>query len=352
MTGKEPESKISLEEGDVSLDAAVPATPGSPESHPVTPMKFPEFLPGITSEHPSECSDERVFGPFRFIGMSIIGSKNQANGTPREDAYAAAPLPGGGLVVAVADGVSAADSSRVAAMAAATAAVRCVGDSSANPASWESRCQLAVKAAQDAIAVAESFAPDRPDVRVLGAMDQLRGNGASTTLAFAEVCPLESEVQLHWCALGDTQVMLVKGLGLGPVEPVSHPGGVSGDHAPGQLGGTTMHGDPMLGEVKIGLGDWVLIGTDGAVEAPLRARSREFAATIRAWAPSDSNLRDLLQPLMQAQVKGVFAARDDRTAIFVGPAGGSATVAPQPSAGVVASEVEFDDESLPESDGD
>jgi hypothetical protein len=179
-----------------------------------------------------------------------------------------------------------------------------------------------VAAVQDAIAEAESGAASRADLRVLGTIDQQRGSGAATTLAFAEMRVHESAVHLKYYVLGDTQVMLVRGTGSDPVEQVSHPKGSGGGRAPDQVGATRVHGLAYYGEIGIGLDDWVVVGTDGAVEAPIRARSKAFAEAVRAWRPADSDLRRLLRPLLQARVTGTFAARDDRTAVFVGPAAG------------------------------
>lgn len=302
------------------------------EPNPIQPEDQPELMPGITSEHPSECSDEREFGPFRVLGMSLIGSKNALSGTPREDAYAAVPIPGGGLVVAVADGVSAAYASRVAAMAAATAAARSIADTAADPATWHSRCELALSAAYGAIAEAEGGVTQRRDSQVLGTIDQQRGSSASTTLAFAELRALAAEVQLNWCVLGDTRVMLLRGSGTGRIEELSHPEGAGGGRAPDQLGSSGRHGEARSGQAALAHEDWVVVGTDGAVEAPIRARATKFVDVVRAWRPADGELRVLLRPLFEAQVTLTFAARDDRTAVFVGPSAGSEAVRPKDSA--------------------
>lgn len=79
----------------------------------VQPRPHAPVDPGVRHPRPAVLADAGATTTHLFAGASLVGASHQAVGSPRQDSFAVVALPGGGLVVAVADGLGSRASSQV-----------------------------------------------------------------------------------------------------------------------------------------------------------------------------------------------------------------------------------------------
>lgn len=79
----------------------------------VQPRPHVPVDPGVGHPRAAVLADAGATTTHLFAGASLVGASHQAVGSPRQDSFAVAALPCGGLVVAVADGLGSRVSSQV-----------------------------------------------------------------------------------------------------------------------------------------------------------------------------------------------------------------------------------------------
>ncbi|OLR93509.1 protein phosphatase 2C domain-containing protein [Actinokineospora bangkokensis] len=180
-------------------DAPVAALPADPDpGRVVIGVAGPAFEPRPAREpvhRPDTVVDGWAAGPFVVRGASVRGDQHRHDGTPRQDDFAVAWHAGtGSVVVAVADGVSAAPLAHVGATLAVRTAVeqahRALGDGGVD---WEVALRWAAYAL---VQFAEKLPPEADGAAGDGAQaDGAQGDGAAeraervlaTTLVLAVV---------------------------------------------------------------------------------------------------------------------------------------------------------------------
>ena len=300
---------------------------GASRTHFPDQLSRSAVLWAATSEHPAICTDSFQSADLRVTCVSVRGGFHVSSGVPREDAYAAVALGSGAVVLAVADGVSQARASRIAASAAANAAIVAIGASHATGAEWNDRVESAMERAISAIALQESHIGHRGDVDVLGPIDMKRRPRGHTTLALAEVSSTPGGVHVRWASLGDSGVLTLAS-DAESINYISDPEAGVEAGVPDQMSGEGIRGRVAKGQVSLPPGSWVILATDGAITEGIG----EFNAEISGWLWASIDQSDRVADVSvepDARSDGAFLADllgrvvdsgfDDRTLVVAGP---------------------------------
>lgn len=266
-----------------------------------------------TSSHPAVSMDAADVGPFQVIALSVIGSSHVTARTPREDAYAV-KASDYAVIACVADGISSASGSRIAAIVASDIVASSLASESSRW-SWSSRCDAALGLAATAVAqLSPTHLSQRTDCRVLGTADMERHWPPATTLAAVELTRNGTATRLQWLVLGDTEILLVNPSD-GGIQRLSHAASDLLSDAPDRLGSKGKAGTSRTGEAHLAPGTWVLLASDGAIDGPLSASSQLIAQQLRTFSGPSMDLATRMLAELLAPVQGAY---DDRTMVAIG----------------------------------
>lgn len=287
------------------LDAQSPqVAPFSPR-----PERFGAYVAGagaVSSAHPALSADARSGGGFQLLAVTIMGEGHAIDRTPREDAYAAVFDGDGCWVIAVADGLSGASDSRLAANALVNQAVTVIGART----DWEHVPSLINDGVDHAIEASRRDSAQRN--RALGHKVEVGSLGPKATLTVARViADPAGVVRVDLAGVGNSPVLRVA-RSTAPEELL--PLHERPDGRTPALPATTP--DWKLGGATLAPHDCLVLCTDG-FERLYVENEDELLALVTGGRPPWSTLPELVSVF----VRPTQGDSDDRTALFLSQTG-------------------------------